>query len=166
MKNVDIKNNINFFIPKEFCVKCKGCCKFSSKNSRWNFNLTNFEKRKLNDLYLIKNQDVYQCSFFKNNLCDKYIKRPFDCKLYPLLLNKKFVFLNNNIIVKYQLILDTDNCEYALYNQLDSINQANQILKQIDINLLKKNKQLFSNYNNINSILINTLFYEYKTRNN
>jgi len=83
-KIIDLKQ----FIPSEFCLGCHSCCRFKDKESVW----TPFR------IELTPYKDYFVCPNLnlETNLCKVYSERPFDCRLYPFLLNSKLdkVFLS------------------------------------------------------------------------
>jgi len=104
---------IKQFIPSRVCVKCQGCCRFIEADSVWRPLLLENEAKTLVKnkesahcitqdkricLFPYKNQDIFYCAFFDacKNKCKIYLKRPFDCQLYPFLINRrdKKVFLS------------------------------------------------------------------------
>jgi Fe-S-cluster containining protein len=97
---------IKQIVPQEVCLKCQGCCRFSEQDSVWLPHLLGEEIQEL----LKKNfppslisqdknirsvpypkQNNFICSFFqpKDNKCAIYAFRPFECQLYPFLVNRK-----------------------------------------------------------------------------
>ena len=89
------------FVSSSFCLKCQGCCRFLDKNSilRPVFNPIDVKtlKEKGFDIEVDSSQRIknlvfdhglYYCPFLerKSNRCLIYLKRPFDCWLYPFLL--------------------------------------------------------------------------------
>ena len=98
---------IKQFIPQEFCLKCHGCCRFAKINSPWTPLFLKEEAgalaaEKLLDetmasagkIPLISNtgkEGGFICSFLNTgfNQCRIYRMRPFECQLYPFLLNRQ-----------------------------------------------------------------------------
>lgn len=86
---------IKQIIPQEYCLKCLGCCRFKEADSIWAP-----PKIKL----IPRNSEVnnFLCPFLntKDNKCRIYASRPFDCQLYPFLINRKgkniFLALDQN----------------------------------------------------------------------
>jgi len=104
-------------IPKDYCLSCVGCCRFSEQDSVWlpcllneeiqellkkNFppSLISQEKKVCNIPYHPEQDNFtpplharagFICSFFrpKDNKCKIYAFRPFECRLYPFLINRK-----------------------------------------------------------------------------
>lgn len=86
---------IKQFISSSVCLKCHGCCRFSSAQSVWLPRPLKEEKK----IKLIFNpkQGNFTCNFLKlaENKCKIYKQRPFECQLYPFLINRagKKIFL-------------------------------------------------------------------------
>ncbi len=86
---------LNQFIPEEICLKCQGCCRFAEEDSVWPVKVSENEKRRLdlknNFIPLIPAKEEFICSFFmpKENKCKIYPRRPFECRLYPFLINRR-----------------------------------------------------------------------------
>lgn len=93
---------IKQFTCEEFCLECRGCCRFSQEDSVWIPHLLKEEESALlkakgagNISYQkicpvrSKNEDIFLCSFLSasRNKCGIYLERPFECQLYPFLLN-------------------------------------------------------------------------------
>ena len=93
-------------IPKDYCLSCVGCCRFSEQDSVWLPCLLNEEtqellkknfppslisqEKKIRSLPNPKHNN-FVCSFSqpKDNKCAIYAFRPFECQLYPFLINRK-----------------------------------------------------------------------------
>ncbi|MEW6170384.1 MAG: YkgJ family cysteine cluster protein [Candidatus Omnitrophota bacterium] len=81
-------------IKQKYCLICQGCCRFQDSNSVWAPRLFNLERKKLSlsqkIVKPIKYKDFFICPYFliDKNTCKIYRRRPFDCQLYPFLLNK------------------------------------------------------------------------------
>ena len=104
---------IKQFVPQEFCLKCRSCCRFKETNSVWSPCLLDEEIQELVDREGIPaasisidrriqtvadpGGDGFICPFLNNadNQCRIYNLRPFECQLYPFLINlrKDKVFL-------------------------------------------------------------------------
>lgn len=97
---------IRQIIPEEFCLKCTGCCRFAQSDSAWSPNLSDEDiqellKNGIPPLFISENkkirltynqkQDNFVCSLLdlKDNRCKVYPFRPFECQLYPFLLNRR-----------------------------------------------------------------------------
>ena len=113
---------IKQFVPSDFCLKCRGCCRFKEANSVWNPCLLDEEIQLLMDkpgipaatisidrrIQSIANPDGvdFLCPFLEtlDNKCKIYNTRPFECQLYPVLLNLR----------KGKVLLTVDlNCPYV-----------------------------------------------------
>lgn len=87
-------------IPQEFCLRCLGCCRFIEKKSPW---VPRIAKSEIMPIMLCKvNKNGYQlnlkkvkeinfCAFFdcQTNKCQIYLNRPFDCRIYPFVLERR-----------------------------------------------------------------------------
>ena len=95
--------DIKQFIPQQLCIKCKGCCRFSEKDGLWRPSLLDEEismisEREPAQAAAIRCKkiepspfnDYYVCPFLNtgDNRCRIYNVRPFECRLYPFLINK------------------------------------------------------------------------------
>jgi len=93
-------------IPSEFCLGCRGCCRFSEKDSMWSPLLLNEEieclkennllsgcdtKKKKLTTVLNSTEENFVCAFLsvQDNSCRIYGLRPFECRLYPFLINRE-----------------------------------------------------------------------------
>ncbi len=93
-------------VPQEVCLECQGCCRFQKIDSVWSPCLLDEEIQDLLDKkippagissnkkpLLIPNAQGtgFICPFFdaKDNKCKIYGFRPFECQLYPFLINRK-----------------------------------------------------------------------------
>ncbi len=84
---------IEQLIPQEFCLKCSGCCRFAKENSQWNPVLLKEESERGLKITLkpLPQKDTLVCQYFtpEDNRCRIYASRPFECQLYPFLINRK-----------------------------------------------------------------------------
>jgi len=97
---------IREFIQKGYCLKCKGCCRFAESDSPWSPNLLKEDIKALVDnamppFFILENKKIrlikeageegYLCPLLgcEDNRCKLYEARPFECRLYPFLLNRK-----------------------------------------------------------------------------
>jgi len=91
------------FLPKEACLKCQGCCRFAEAADVWAPNLLDKEisllsKRSAGSIstdkkikpVFSKDKDIFFCPFlnYSDNKCRAYSCRPFECRLYPFLINR------------------------------------------------------------------------------
>jgi Fe-S-cluster containining protein len=94
---------IKQFLTAEICLECEGCCRFSEQDSIWLPALLDEEikavcrdntaKDSISSSKKIKSfphKDGYSCCLFdpENNQCKIYNSRPFECRLYPFLINQ------------------------------------------------------------------------------
>ena len=98
---------IKQIIPQGYCLKCQGCCRFKEADSIWAPALPYGKKIKLTPCDSEVNN--FLCPFLniQDNKCRIYAARPFDCQLYPFLINRK----GKNIF----LALD-ENCAFVKEN--------------------------------------------------
>lgn len=97
---------IKQFIPKEYCLGCQGCCRFQEPDSVWLPCLLDSEIQGLYKKGIVPlavssskrirpipstTEDNFVCAFLtpKDNKCKIYPLRPFECQLYPFLINRK-----------------------------------------------------------------------------
>jgi len=96
---------IRQFVPQEFCLNCRGCCRFKEANSVWLPCLLEEEILDLIDKPGIPAVSIsvekkivpvanpsgegFFCPFLDGveNKCKIYAFRPFECQLYPFLIN-------------------------------------------------------------------------------
>ena len=113
---------IKQFVPSEYCLKCRGCCRFRDQLSVWSPCLLEEEVVDFADnkdipavsvsidkhLVLVPDPsgEGFICPFLnsKDNDCRIYSIRPFECQLYPFLLNLR----GKKIILTVDL-----NCPYV-----------------------------------------------------
>jgi len=97
---------IRQIIPPHYCLKCKGCCRFKEADSAWVPCLLHEEVQLLlgkaippaaiskgKRLLAVPGEDRqgFVCPFLStpDNTCKIYSFRPFECQLYPFLLNAR-----------------------------------------------------------------------------
>jgi len=151
---------IRQLVAQEFCLTCKGCCRFRDKYSSWSPTLLKEEIEvmvhnglppalitqggKIRIEYF-PDQEIYLCSLLshKDNTCLLYRFRPLECQLYP------FLFCRRQD--KFYLAVDThcpyievtkDSKEYKEYAA--SLTQL--LMNPIYQRLLRGNLQLFQDY--------------------
>lgn len=112
---------IKQFVPSEFCLNCRNCCRFRDEKSVWSPCLLDEEIQVLLEhkippaaisldrrLLLIPDPcgEGFICPFLNNqdNKCRIYKIRPFECALYPFLLNMR----NGRVLLTVDL-----NCPYV-----------------------------------------------------
>jgi Fe-S-cluster containining protein len=97
---------IKQFVTHQTCLECRGCCRFSQENSVWQPYLLSEEVKDLLNrnippsvissdkrIRLIPEpgQNAFICAFLntQDNKCKIYSFHPFECQLYPFLINRK-----------------------------------------------------------------------------
>lgn len=148
---------IKQFVPKEVCLKCKGCCRFSEENSVWAPCLLDEEIQGLLDkkipsasisidkrIHPVPAEGAaFICPFLgpQDNKCKTYEFRPFECQLYPFLvcLRDKKILLTVDLNCPYirQKLNSKELKEYTEYlatflnspEQLKSLKNNPQILQ-------------------------------------
>jgi Fe-S-cluster containining protein len=82
-------------IPAGYCARCRGCCRFSQQQGPWAPHLLAAEEKDCGRIRVVAraagSETPFCCSALddeKNN-CAIYDRRPFECRLYPFVLNKK-----------------------------------------------------------------------------
>lgn len=101
-------------IPAGYCIRCRGCCRFSQSQGPWVPHLLAEEKKQLAQLRVIPcpsgTEIPFRCSELDSaaNTCAVYPSRPLECRLYPFLLN----------ITEARFFLAADtNCPYVQEQQ-------------------------------------------------
>ncbi len=159
------------FLKSEFCLgKCRCCCKFSQQDSVWSPSLLDCESaqfaksnippavisqhKKINLLpYPQQNNDdlpahigqIFICPFLnpQDSKCKIYAWRPFECQLYPFLINQR----GEKIFLAVDL-----GCPYARDNfNTKEFKEFSQYLagffsKPGQCDLLKNNPQIIQVY--------------------
>jgi Fe-S-cluster containining protein len=108
-------SDIDQIIPEGFCLTCKGCCRFAREKSSWVVHLASDEQQALGiqDITLPAPVDPATgscvCSYFdkSNQKCAVYYKRPFECRLYPFVINRQ----GSDVFLSLDM-----NCPYAHSN--------------------------------------------------
>ena len=118
---------IKQFVPSEFCLnKCRICCRFSQQNSVWapcvlDEEIEVFLQNNIPPSVIALNKKIrlephpkgdtsglpehigpiFICPFLnlQDNQCKVYSIRPFECQLYPFLVNKR----NNKVFLAVDL---------------------------------------------------------------
>jgi len=158
---------IRQIIPRDYCLSCQGCCRFSQQDSVWlpcllNEEIENLLKKDFPPSIIspgkkIRSQphleeDNFVCSFFQpqDNKCKIYTFRPFECQLYPFLINKKEeeIFLAADLRCPF-VQKNLENSEFKLYFRYltDFFNS------QGGTALLKNNPQLIQTYPEVSNLL-------------
>jgi hypothetical protein len=168
---------IKQFVPQEFCLKCQGCCRFKEANSVWSPCLLDEEIQGLLDrkdlpaasisidrrIQPVINPDGvdFICPFLNSldNKCAIYAARPFECQLYPFLINLR----NGKVLLTVDL-----NCPYV-YEKINSreardyISYLSSYLNSPEqIGLLKDNPQIIQAYEEVREVAELNLPHEIK----
>ncbi|RJP29459.1 MAG: YkgJ family cysteine cluster protein [Candidatus Omnitrophota bacterium] len=158
---------IKQFIPRDVCLSCKGCCRFLRADSVWSPCLLDEEIQDLlgknipaanisinKKLLLVQAPDGqgYLCPFLKikDNKCSIYNFRPFECQLYPFLLNLR----HGKIILTVDL-----NCPYVkeklkskeFKEYVDYLNEFLNSPAQLEI--IKDNPHILQTYEEVLEII-------------
>lgn len=155
---------IKQFLPQEFCLKCRGCCRFSQEDSVWAPCLLEEEIQDLLDreglppasisierrIHLLPNPEGsgFICPFLniQDNRCKIYDLRPFECQLYPFLINLRG---------KRVLLTVDPNCPYIKDNlkSKDLKEHTNYLATFLNtpaqIKILKDNPQIIQAYEDV-----------------
>jgi len=158
---------IRQFVPQEFCLKCRSCCRFKEANSAWSPCLLDEEIQGLVDRAGIPAVSIsadrriqpiadpgaggFICPFLNNadNKCLIYDQRPFECQLYPFLINLR----------KGKVLLTVDlNCPYVL-ERMDSPEMREYIIyissylnSPKQLKMLKDNPQVIQAYEEVREV--------------
>ncbi|MBF0522170.1 MAG: YkgJ family cysteine cluster protein [Candidatus Omnitrophica bacterium] len=108
------------FVPQDFCLECEGCCRFQAQDHDWRpkvaeNNLSPLNKDVKSSYYQsidpdgrIKTKEISYmayCQFLDSlfNKCMVYTERPFECRLYPFLVERKGkkVFISVHLACPY-----------------------------------------------------------------
>ena len=115
---------IKQFVPQSACLKCQGCCRFKEIDSVWTpclleEEIQDFIDKDIPAAYINMQKKIcpvpdprgegFVCAFFESadNKCRIYNMRPFECQLYPFLLNMR----NKKVMLTVDL-----NCPYVSEN--------------------------------------------------
>lgn len=158
---------IKQFVPQEACLSCQGCCRFREVDSAWAPCLLDEEAQELIDkdippAYINMQKKIrpvsnpqgegFVCAFFapESNKCKVYAMRPFECQLYPFLIN-----LRNK---KVALTVDL-NCPYVKENMgkkefQEYVNYLSAYLNSPEqLEMLRDNPQIIQAYEDVLDVL-------------
>ena len=89
-------------VTQDFCLKCRGCCRFKEADSVWAPTVLDEEEKLIPTFAISSNKKIralpsaekinnFICSFLnsQDNKCNIYEGRPFECRLYPFIINRK-----------------------------------------------------------------------------
>lgn len=155
------------YIPQGYCAKCKGCCRFKEQDSVWVPCLLEEEVQVLLDkdiphaalskdkrLMVIPHgaEGQFICPFLQvaDNACSIYSFRPFECQLYPFLINlrgKKIILtVDLNCPYVQETIKSNEFKEYAE-------NLAQFLNSPAQLKMLKDNPQLLVAYEQVAEVV-------------
>lgn len=145
-----MKISVEQLIPGEFCLRCRGCCRFSRQESVWQPHLLKEEERALGLIPLVfdSGENSFICAKLSlaENKCRIYADRPFECRLYPFLFDRRkdkiFLALDPNCAFVRDKIKDLRSSEYT--RSLIELVQRKTFL-----DLLKNNPLLAQEYEGV-----------------
>ncbi|MDD2751746.1 MAG: YkgJ family cysteine cluster protein [Candidatus Omnitrophica bacterium] len=159
---------IKQFVPQEVCLKCQGCCRFLEENSPWSPCLLDEEAQALLDkkdlpactisldkrIHPVANPrgEGFICPFLNiaQNQCRIYTERPFECQLYPFLINLR----DKKVLLTVDL-----NCPYIKENLKSKEFQGycNYLITFLNSpeekKILRQNPQLLAAYEEVSEII-------------
>jgi len=158
---------IQQFVAREFCIQCRGCCRFKEENSVWSPCLLDEEILELIDKEGIPaasisidrrlqpianpNRDGFICPFLgsQDNKCKIYANRPFECRLYPFLINlrkgKVLLTVDLNCPDVYERINSREAKDYIVY-------LTNYLNSPPVIKMLQDNPQIIQAYEEVREV--------------
>jgi Fe-S-cluster containining protein len=158
---------IKQFVPSEFCIQCKGCCRFKEADSVWAPCLLDEEiqgllnKKDIPVALISINRRIqaiadpsgrdFLCPYLStlDNKCKIYDIRPFECQLYPFLLNlrknKVLLTVDLNCPYVYERINSQEVKDYITY-LTDYLNSPNQL------KIFKNNPQIIQAYEEVREV--------------
>lgn len=158
---------IQQFVPEGTCLKCQGCCRFKEIDSVWTPCLLEEEVQELLDkdippAYINMQKKIlpvsnprgegFFCAFFEaeSNKCKIYRMRPFECQLYPFLINlrdkKVILTVDLNCLYVKENIHKKEFKEYTDY--LSAYLNSPQQLE-----MLKDNPQIIQAYEDVLDVI-------------
>ncbi|MDI6606536.1 MAG: YkgJ family cysteine cluster protein [Candidatus Omnitrophota bacterium] len=159
---------IKQFVPQEVCLACRRCCRFADSHSVWLPCLLDEEVDNFTDkagipaisisadkrIVPVPNpaQEGFLCPFLnpQDNKCRIYDTRPFECRLYPFLINLR----DKKVILTIDL-----NCPYIRDNiQSTAFKKYSQDLAAFlnspgQLKALKENPQLLQAYEEVADVV-------------
>ena len=158
---------IQQFVPQEACLKCLGCCRFREANSVWLPCLLEEEALELIDkdipaVSIDSNKRImpvphpggenFLCAFLdaETNRCQIYTMRPFECQLYPFLINLRGKKVVLTVDMKCPFIQEKINTpEFKEY----CTSLAHFLNSPKQIRLLRDNPQLIQAYEDVLDVI-------------
>ena len=149
-----MKKSVKQLIPEDFCLQCRGCCRFSRQESVWQPHLLEEEKQALGEIIVVASpeENNFICSNLSraNNKCKIYERRPFECRLYPFLFDRK----NHKVFLALDL-----NCAFVRENSNDrqfkeyARSLAELVQSKDYIDKLKNNPLLIQEYEGVMDLI-------------
>jgi len=154
---------IKQLLPSRVCLKCQGCCRFLHRETLWSPFLLKEDIQELlahkippslisstNKIRLFPDidNDNFVCAFLntQDNRCKVYPFRPFECQLYPFLINRKLnkVFLACDLRCPFaKENLNTEGFKKHTRYLVGLLNSPTQI------KLLRNNPGVFQSYDEV-----------------
>ncbi len=147
--------SIKQIIPEGFCLKCRYCCRFAEKDSAWFPRLLKEESsllEKVKSFRPVKNSKDrnFLCPLLNlnDNKCSIYDTRPFECSLYPFLLNR------DTAMKKIFVALDL-NCPFACQNFTQGVfrKYADDLIAELkkpeSISIIRANSPVIQSYKDV-----------------
>ncbi len=147
-------------LPKETCLKCQGCCRFAEAATVWAPCFLDKEIKALSGKSGVaaaisadkrirpvssKTKDIFFCPFLnpQGNKCKIYSRRPFECRLYPFLINssagKTYLAVDTNCPFAKEKFTSKPFKDYAIY-------LARLLNSKTFHKVLKDNPQIIQSY--------------------
>lgn len=157
---------IKQLVPQRACLKCESCCRFAQAESVWTPYLLDKEINALAKDVLspsmisssrriravpYKKQEFFFCPFLNisKNKCKIYPRRPFECQLYPFIINRK----DRSVFLAVDL-----HCPFAK-DSLNSIPFKEYVRYLTGLlnskryqNILKENPQIIQKYEEVTNL--------------
>jgi Fe-S-cluster containining protein len=139
---------------KEYCLNCQGCCRFATQESVWQPHLLEEEIAAIapfsKKLEVVKDPEggAYLCQFLnqKDNKCKIYTIRPFECRLYPFLLNRRGKKVYVSVDLKCPYIREGAALD-AYKNYVSCLSEF--FAQPAVIETIKKNPQIIQSYEEV-----------------
>jgi len=141
------------YICSDSCIECKGCCVFSCRD--WLPQLFSKEKEILgkSTVMLQEKAGICFCEYLQpgSHRCKIYVNRPFECRLYPFLINKKDAKLELAAHLACPYVINRIK-EKQFQDYCSYINNVIRIPENIEI--LKRHFSIFKSYPDIELYVI------------
>lgn len=141
-------------MPPGYCLRCRGCCRFKDRQGPWQPHLLGSEKELREKTGMVANEagrePGYRCVSLDTarNECTIYPSRPFECRLYPFVLNRR----------GDRLFLSVDpNCPYVKEQEgrAEFVAYAGKLASRLQQALaaaLRENRHLFQPYPDVRDV--------------